>query len=250
MNGLTKETFDAMVKVAQDAQSPKALAVDHPRKAYFQRGDQTEVIDLPPPLRQSKVRNLEGIIDAAQGDAAKKPVVWHDDDGVRLVLDDADRRDVVTLPLTHARPFAILVELESAVKPMDQRRFVRLLRFELGVAAVTVAPWRKLEWSQQKAAQGEIAPGRDRLGSDIQGSVKGASDLPEELLIPVPLYDQLGERSSYPVRCAIDLDVYNEQIVLMPLPGEIQAVIDEHQASIHERLVAALDGVPVYYGSP
>jgi hypothetical protein len=256
MNGLPKETLDRMVALVQAADGAQPMGVEDPRKAWFHVDAHTESVDIPPPLRHSNVASLTAIIELAEAaidgvPMAPRPTVWHSHEGVVLLLDDTDRRDTATFPLSQSRPFAALVDLEAEPRWMQQREFCSFLRFVLGVPAQTVAPWRRLEWTNAKASEGETGPGRDRIGRDIRGAVTaGGAELPEDLIVHVPVYREQGERSAYDVRCSIDVDVFGERIALQPLAGEIETVIDEAQASIRERLDAALDGIPIFYGSP
>lgn len=250
---ISKEALQLLLATGQQAQAPQVLeGIDDPRTQHFALAGQTVAFDVPPPLRRAQVYSLADLIEVAHSPIASRPVMWHGDSAVVLVLDDDDRRDRVTLLLTHPRPWQILAGLEQEPRWLDQRSFVKLLRFELGVPAGTVAPFRRMEWSTTKAAQGEVQPGRDRLGRQINAEVAGAGELPEELVISTSIYDQLGERSPASVRVAIDIDTAGERLSLSPLPGEIQAAIDDHQMGIQDRLKAELGvpACPVYYGTP
>lgn len=249
---LTKDALGLLLETAQQAAEFKLVENHDPRKVVVLHRSAIHAVDVPPPLRRSVVNSLETLIQVAQGEAAEKPVVWHADEFVILVLDDADRRDTVAFPLKHSRQFARLLELDEGAHCMDQRCFVRMLRQTLGVSADLVGPFRRIDWSVHKMAGGQVEHGIDRLGRDIQAQVGQATPLPEEMVLSVPIYDQLGERDQYrSIRCDVEIDVIGERLALVPLAGEIPYAIDAAQEWIHQRLVEDLgDEVPVYYGRP
>lgn len=249
---LTKEALQLLISTGQAAQRPERIDVEDPRRIYYTVQGTPQPFDVPAPVRDSRLNSLADLIEACQElSGSTHAVVWHAPRGVVVILDDDDRRDRLTFSLTFSEPFVRLSELAETPEALDQRGFVRLLRRDLGVDAPTVAPFRRLEWSTVKAAIGETAPGRDRLGRDIQAKVAGAAELPEDLLVTVPVYRECGERGEYAVRCAIDIEPLEERIYFRPLPGEIDTAIDLAQASIHDRLEAGLGtDVPVFYGTP
>ena len=125
-----------------------------------------------------------------------------------------------------------------------------------------VSQFRKLDWTQANQGVGDVQHGNTRLGKEIAAKVLGAADLPDELKISLPVYQQSGERDEYVIRCAVEIDTMNQVFQLLPMPDEIERVLDLAQASIHDRLLTALqpktvgnavtevEPVPVYYGTP
>jgi len=184
-----------------------------------------------------------------------RPVVWHGPAAVVLVIDDADRRDRVAFPLTLSERFACLGRLAREKPWHQQAEFIRLLRIDLLVDPLIVMKFRKLDWDQKTEGSGEVRHGRERLGNAIMAQVQGIEELPEDLDISAPVYQQPGERREYLVRCAVEIDVVNRRFALRPVADEIERVIDLAQADIGCRLESLLhDGqgpdVPIYYGHP
>ncbi len=254
---MSEQALELLLETARAAAHPEQVVTGDPRKLTFIKGAKITEVAMPPPVRKAEVNSLEDLMLATRSDMATKPTIWHSSAGVVLVLNDTDRRDRVSFTLGFSGPFATLVQLASpdATKYFDQRQFLRLLRIDLGAPEPVVAPFRRLDWHTEKSAVGEIGPGRDRLGTDIQGNVAGAGDLPTDILFHVPIYSDLGERGVWPVRCEVELDLRNEKVGLIPQTGEIETAIDAAQGSIHDRLVSGLsvegeEEIPIYYGCP
>jgi len=252
---LDKDALELIQKTAQSAQQAKQLFNNEcrpldARKAYYQVGDRIETIDVPPEPRGHEVGTLDDLIRyAKRSDTDHEPVIWHSAGLVELVLDDADRRDMVTLPLSYSSPFVRITGLARQSKPMPQAELIRLLRVDLNVAPLAIAPWRRLNWSQNKTAIGQVDHGTDRLGNDIQSKVTGTADLPDELVVSVPVYRNPGLRMEQPIRLAIELNTMEETIRVTPLPMEIELAADAVQQHIRERLVAGLgEDFPIFMG--
>ena len=248
------ELIQETAQRAQEATLIPELSGDG-RTAFVQQGEEIKQFAIPPKPRDHQVHSLVDLILYARRQEVKAPVVWHGCQGVVLVIDDADRRDHVSFPLTASKRLLTLQKLADDKPAFDQAKFIRLLRVDLGMDNLkVVAQFRKLDFAFGNEGSGEVRHGSDRLGKTITAKVAGVDELPDELDLPVPVYQQTGERQEYIVRCAIEIDTVNQKFQLVPLPDELERVSDLAQASIHDRLTAALgaiDGqpaIPVYYG--
>jgi len=176
-------------------------------------------------------------------------VLWHGPGRIVLVFDDEDRRDQAFFHLAYSRQYLILKRLAETVTPMDQLNFVRMLRIELNVEQVLIAPFRRLDWRSSEAASGVVERGTDRMGRSIAAECDGVDRLPDELLISLPVYVTPGVDWRVSVRCMLEVDAMAQRMILRPLPGELETA----EAIIHQRIGEALrqaEGIPVYYGSP
>lgn len=256
---ISKEALELAINTAQAAAGPTKLCDDPSKQAvHYLVGDKQITVPLGPAPRDHRVYSLDDLIAFVRDHSGSDWITstWHSRIGVVAVLDDDQRRDYCTLPLTCSVPFEQLRWLDEDVRWLDQRAFVRLLHFALGIDRTFVAPFRRLDWSQQTTGVGEVVHGRDRLGSEISAAVTGAAELPEDLMVRVPVYRESGETDCSIVRCAIMTDPSRRLLNLRPLPGEVDAAIDQHQQSIHERLLAGFTNEEseictlVYYGRP
>ena len=225
------------------------------RNRRYQVGGQIQTVDIPPNPRNHLVYCLDDLISFVEHHADPEghitPAIWHHTDRVVAILDDDDRRERCGFPLEFSEPFQRLRELDVGAHKFRQREFVRFLDLILGVEKALVARFRRLDWRTQIAATGEVAPGRDRLGKEVNATVAGTAELPDDLLVNVPVYREKGETDPRVVRCRIETYPTDEVLTLRPVPGEIDAALDAAQMSIRQHLVEALGpDARIYYGSP
>lgn len=248
------ETVQEIQNKACEAQSAKPLPElsGDGRKMFVQQGNEIKEFSLEPAPRGHFIHSLVDLIVFARREDNKTPIVWHNEQGVWLLADDNDRLDKVVFRLTLSERFSLMGKLRDDKPYLDQRSFVRLLRVELGMDATTVGKFRKLDWMQDGKTQADLQHGADRLGKEINARVSGTDQLPEKLEIMVPVFQQTGERAEYKIRCAIEIDTMNQQLQLVPMPDELERVMDLAQADIHKRLSEGLaeKKIPVYYGAP
>jgi len=249
---LPVETLRLIQETAQRAQQPLPVGITDPRNEHFVIGGEHKIIPIPPADRDHQVGSLQDLINYVVGVVDSQPVIWHAVDGVCLVIDDADRRDRVTFPLTASEQAAAIKSV--AGEPLKQAALIRLLRFQIGADPLLIDKFRRLDWSHSTEGRAEVRHGKESLGKDIEAKVQGVDELPEEIIVEIPLYTQQGERDEYAIRLGIDIDAVNQNFRVSPLPGELQSAIDSHQDSIRSRLGLELAGaevpVPIYYGSP
>lgn len=246
---LTEEALALLIETAQKAKTPQGINTQNPRKIAFALNGDVDTMVVPPDVRRSRVHSLDDLIQAAEQAWATDPVIWHDRCSVVVVLDNGDRRDTVVFELIQSRPFLLLDCHSREIRQLDQRKFCRLLRYDLMVDAALVAPFRRLEWVTGSKSLGETKPSHDRLGKEITASVTGTDELPEEITVNVPVYENVGERGPVSIVCSIETQPENNTIVLRPMPLEMQTAVDEVQQRIHDRLVLAVK-CPVFYGCP
>ena len=243
-----KEALELIQETAQQAQAAQLIDIADVRMAHYQIGSEVKDFEIPPMPRDHAVNSLQDMI--AYVAENKSAVVWHGTDGVIAILDDLDRRDRVTFALAFSQRMETLRKLAKEKPTFDQTKFIRLLRIDLGLDnTAVVAKFRKLDWENGDKARGDVKHGDARLSREVIAKVEGIDQLPEEIRVPVPVYRQAGEREEYEVLCAVEIDARNQTFQLLPLPDEIERVIDLHQADIRSRLDADLT-CPVYYGRP
>lgn len=265
------ETLKLIQATAQQAHAAQRLDVPDPRRTHFVLQGERFEVPINPPLRKHVVYSLEDLIaytlraeGASRTDGSPEgaprtgasPVLWYAQNGMRLILDDADRRDVVLFELEFSIPFKALQTLDREPVSMTQQQFLHLLRVQLGVDKFHVQKFRKLDWETIIRAKGEVDRGRDRLGKEIASQVSGVDDVPEELQVTVPVYRNPGEMEPHTVGCLIELNAANNTIQLVPKPGEVDLAVNAHLAGLRQRLeegLAELEGdrqIPIYYGTP
>jgi hypothetical protein len=261
---LTEGAIKAIQAPVREAeQLTKAVAfidTPDPRSKLLVQSGKHELFSVPPPCRKHFVQSLEDLITYARTCQAD-PVIWHGGGAVTLILDDSDRRDLVVFTLSWSAPWNKLRQIEDQDAPVafTQKELIRLLRFYLKANEVLITAFRRLSFQAIIGGAGDVGKSRESLGRTIEAEVQGAADLPEEIVVRVPIYTNTGEREEYPVRLLLEYDGQAQRILLLPEPGALDQLQEQHQADIHSRLSAALGeddpqdnakAVPIYFGKP
>lgn len=233
--------------------SAKVLDLKDPRTSYVDQGGMLNKFPVPPSLRSHKVESVDDLADAAEKWSGDN-TVWIGADAVRLVLNDADRRDVVTLPLVKSPQFTTLEKL-AATPQLDQQQVIRLLRVNLpGIERrlELLSIIRKIKFRQSTSGEDDIQHGKESLGRAIEAQVTGSGDIPETVIVTGPIYCNPGEREqSYAVGLDLEILPTEQKFRLCPLPDELDRATRDALQSIRERLNEALpDGTAIFFGTP
>jgi hypothetical protein len=252
---ITKDALALLQETAQKAQHAVIHLPPNCREYLVQHCDKLEYREIPPDPRKHQVNSLADLIDYANlaVEEGHKSVIWHDQNGVVLVIDDDDRRDKVTFSLQPSPKFLILQKLEEEKPEFQQRDLIKLLRLELNIDSATIAIFRKLDWSSSTNASGTFDRGKESLGRSVESKVVGSQEIPDVIVIPIPLYTNLHEDQLYSIRCLVEFNAQAGRIQIVPQPDELQYTLHIHQMDIRKRLEAGLEGekpAPVFYGQP
>ena len=258
--------LDAALKyfaeLARKSADPKPLDLKDPRIVSYFIDGKYETNDVPPPARKHQVKSLDEIIrlatrfDDGEDADAPRPVVWYDETGVSLVLDDEGHRfDLITFALETSDVFRKVMELKANSRPFDQRDFIRLLRVDLSGTldpVVLLNKVRTIKFSTTGEATSVKKAQVDSLGKTIRSQVEtDGGDLPEDVMLYVPVFKSFGLRFSVTVKCAVEVFPADGTFKLVPMPDEIERAQHEAIRRIAEKLVEKLPvTVPCYYGKP
>lgn len=179
-------------------------------------------------------------------------VIWYSRGGV-VAIDDKCRRDTVVLPIKHTPQFNTLLGLEKSKAKLDQKRFVLLLRVDLGECLAKTGNFlgliRQLKFVAGKDTGGTVQHGKESISRSTIAEVSGAEAVPEEVTLRVRVFELADDKTSQDVKCAIELDGVTETLSIFPFPGELDRAVQDAERAIGEKLRAAAT-VPVIYGSP
>lgn len=202
---------------------------------------------LPPP-RDHIATCLESLAAAvAVWDA--RSTVWVGHGGITAVLTDDPHIGRVDMLLTRSRQLDALIM--RATESMDQRAFCRFLRLDLDLPPETIAPYRKLTWTAGEHGAGRTTHTKESLGREVYAELTNAGGLSETITVNIPLYDVMGQRDPYAIRCNVDIDTASQTLRLDPAPAEIQKALDAHAKSNAAWLATALgEKADVLLGTP
>lgn len=248
---MLKEALAFLAGQTANALTPQIIDSKDPENLHFAIGGAVQVLPKKPTPRAHEVRTIEALTDfIAAGDAGWR--VWHHDEAVELICDDETRRDKVTMPLEHTDVWKTVASLGDW---MEQARFVRLLRVELHSAlppSVLLEKVRKLRSENSASASGDVQHASRGFGREIGAKVSGESEIPEEVILSVPVYGNPGERQAVAVRCAVEIDAARFMLRLVPMPDELTLALEIVQRDIGKRLSESLPGHDgrILYGRP
>jgi len=255
---ITEGAVVAIQKTAREAESNKdavkILEGPNPRKRLLVVAGKPQEIDVPPAYREHAVYTLQDLVAYAdrefERDQEHRMVLWHNEEGVALILDDADRRDRVALELAFSAAWEKLQKIaDVGTAWLTQREFIRLLKNEFAVSEGTIVKFRKIDFRVMQSAQAQMERGRESLGKAIEAEAhSGGQELPEEIRVEVPIYVTAGEQERYSVRLLLDYDPQAAKIGLTVEADCLDRCCQSHQASIDSRLNENAGDVPVYYG--
>lgn len=254
---MIKEALDLLFTKANeqaDARSAKKLDfLSDPLVTRFEFGRQIVEHNVAPPLRWHFVDSVLDLCVAANK-WATNGTVWLGEDEVVLIVDDADRRERVTLPLVKSHVFQAVEELENT--PFrDQPSLIRLLRREFRKspqATTLLASIRQIKFRRGESGHSDLQHGNESMGRTIEEEVTGAADILDELMLPLSVYANPGERETVvSVAFTLDIDVQGKRFAVKPQPDEVSMAVGLALASIRKAIVAGgPKDIPVMYGRP
>ena len=212
---------------------------------------------LPDVPRNHTVHTIDDFVRACRRWRTEDSVIFHGENAAVFVLDDADCRAKLTLPLPWSDLFLRVLELRQA-QPLDQRDFLRTLRHDLAGACspALVAAIQKIEVVSSGNQRTEINPGRERGTMEFAADLASSGEIPELVTLSVPVYSIQGLDSPCPIRCSLDytLPPRPVQFVLRPRPDETMRAVDSAQSVLHGLLQSAFDGeeeegIDVFFGT-
>lgn len=244
------EAIRVLFAKQQQAEQPIVTEIDGvDTKVWLSHNGALREVTIPTPRINGTVRSLTALCDSCLPSTA----VYHQHTRIDAVLDLAERRDHVRMPLEESRQFETLGAWRAHTHKMDPKGAVHALRFELGLEPThpLIAALRVVDFSRSGVGKHVVEHGKESLGRSVETAVQKADQFPTEVTVNVPIYSGLALKllSAQGIVCGIELHPENEAISLCPLPDELETAIDRAQLAIGEHLKDKLEG-PVYYGAP
>lgn len=238
---------DGKVALLKPGQEP-----DHVYLMVGQSGKVERVVADAKP-RAHRLVTLEQVVAfVTKKGTAEASVVWYDRSGVIVIVDDATRRDRADLTLTLTPQIQLLIALEKG-RQFTQREFRRLLRVELAGCRVddVLLNWvSSVKFNDSRTAGGVIKQGRESLGREIeQAAVSDAGEPPEIMRLSVRVFDDPSLRETWPIECAVEIDLDNQVFQLIPLPLQLHNAIENEVGAIGKLLQEAVK-CPAFRGKP
>lgn len=233
------------------------------REAFFVHNGTATPIGLPPALRQHEVCELDELCRyvkdriATPGDDPKSIVVWHGRDEVVVILDDADRRDRVTLGLAKTNAWEWVEACDHTRPRLDAKEFLTLLKTTLDecVDPAALHDWqvalRNVRLTRKVASEQTTERGLEKLGREIQNECAGADAVPQVLMVSAAVYRNCGEVDVVAdVTFDVSIDFDAGKFVLNPIGDRIANAVDACQHGIGEYVREKTGLQSVFHGTP
>jgi len=181
-------------------------------------------------------------------------VLWYDDTGVIVVVDDATRRDTAELKFTLTEPFERIAAIAENDESFDQRAFRRLLRVTFAGCTPNdlLLNWiSDCKFGTVANAAGTIVKNRESFGKDINQAVesKDNTPCPDDITLSLRIFDDPLLRETRTVNCDVEVLVAEQKFKLTPFPLEIINAVNAELANI-EGILAGEVECPVFRGRP
>ncbi len=212
-----------------------------------------ELITLDPQPRKHSLASLDEAIAFINKKATEDSAVWFDLSGVVVVLDDATRRDIATLPLKLTPVMQLLARIEADGDRYDQKDFRRLLRVDLASARKDdkLLNWvSNAKFNTSTSVGGVVTSSKESLGRDIDdAALSSAGEFPEEIGLEVRVFDDASLKETWGVKCAVELFLRESEFTLTPYPLELHNAIESEVFVIGKKLRESVK-VPCFRGRP
>jgi uncharacterized protein YdaT len=253
------EKVEQMAQAELEPKAPVSSTVPGLRNKVYttDRSGTTKEFTTDPLPRLHTLADLSDMVAAAKlmSDSA---IIWIGDKQVVAILDDSEyRENRLIFPLAVSKPMEwVQTHCASRVVFFNQSQFIQALRTDLARALdgnPLLGHVRAMRFSSNSSAEATITQGRESMGRQIERTATGAGELPEKVIVAVPVYDQL-PKPLYPIECALVVDTVNEKFGLQALPGEVLNAYQQAQAQLRTLIVQAQaehqTDFPVYAGTP
>lgn len=192
--------------------------------------------------------------DSANTDLPE-PEIWISESKIVALFDHAAYREQrCRLDLKLSQTFIAIMGLESE-SWMDQKAFVRFLRFKLGSAipaSVLLEKVRRLKFSTANEISGSVRKTEESLGRSITHSIEAETDLPDHVVAKCCVYSTPGTAFETSILLDVEVDPATGRLRLCPAPDAIANAVAFATAKIKADLSQSFnDGeVYLYIGDP
>lgn len=253
--------INAIVQLAKSAGSQILDTKQEPEGTYYLRQGDGHLVktkaDVAP--RRHHVQDIDTIVQLANRFKSTASV-WHNFDGVTVLVDDDRRNESAKLLLKPSKQLETLAKFDGdgwKSHAMTQQELILLLRTtfaKCGASAGLLAVIRKLRFRSAVESSGEIKHTRSSVGKQVEQQVTGDADLPETVIFDIPVYES-GFNVCAKIELALELNLAGERFHLIPLPGQIAAARETASKAMDQLLMEDIgkDGAVhdrIYRGQP
>lgn len=265
---MLQELFNAIEKSAIDGATPHPVKVELPNgitRVYLRGVSGFESEDhVAIPDRQHVLGSVDQIgpfVEYHTASRAAHPVVWFNDLGVVVVLDDrgeegdgepSRRNNTASLSFHATDEFTLVSEMAKESEPdfVTARNMIRLLRRKL---------WDAFESESKRDTLIKLLrtvrfddDEQEKLGTvkrSVTSTADGEGEFPPHVILNLRPFDDPALKQGFPVKCHFEVDPDSKSFALIPIPSELKRASDDALQSLQERLVGSVT-CPCFRGSP
>lgn len=256
---MLKEFVEELARQAVAGQGPSFKEYD-PTKNYVIRDPAADggfqFLGGDPSYRQHKAEDLETIASFYDR-YSEGAAVWYSRNGITLLIDDADRKDQVSIAMQWSDQIKKLMDLEKAKPLIDQKATLHMLRTVFTpnafVSCDLIQLLRKVKFTANSESNSEVARGKSSVGRALAVEASFVDQIPEQVTFTVPVFFNSFARRTQDVICAVEIWEAEQKLQIFPLPGEVEKAFAAAEASICQSIMDLLAGhedARVYYGRP
>jgi len=253
-----REAMTWLAELKSTSLEPLKLVDREDRKVYMARDGVLHDVPIPAAPARHEVYTLEDFAIAVNRWGGERSCVFHSEPRVVLVIDDKDRRELVSMPIRTTQVWDRVLKLKDDT--FDQRGFLRLLRFELAsiIPSPLVAAIQKIEVVTSGNQRSEMAPGRERGTREFAADLANSGEIPDRVTCMVPVYLVDGLNAAVPITFALEYTLPPGPVsfIFRPMPDEIERTRLHLQGVLHGLLCRLLqddgdgDSMDVMFGVP
>ena len=191
------EAIDRLIQAGADVADATHKASDrvtfekdpHDDRVYFSIHDGKLDERIVPNFRRHKVADLDSLVAAVsrfgnKTDDGPESTLWIADSGISFLVDDSDRRDRVSMPLSMSTARAAIVK-SIINQNVAQKQLVWLLRTDLRFAITKeelLDKVKSIKWSRNSDGESQVdLLGKESLRNDTVSRIEGTGELPEQV---------------------------------------------------------------------
>jgi hypothetical protein len=246
--------LEANVKQAQNVQP--IITSDYTTDRFSIAGEVHE-FDVPPPARAHAFNDLDDLLAFVDGyplSESDEPavVIWFSAGRIVAVLDNESyRRNTAHMNI---EPTDEWTTVENLKEWLDQKAFIRLLRFDLGSVlppSALLDKVRKIRFENGVVTSQVTQKDRESMGREITSRLTAETELPEEILVSLqPAVIPGLEAREYVIRLVLEVDSARGMFRLLPAPGELERAERQWVRHLGRHMRETLPNIPVYNGRP
>lgn len=225
-----------------------------PATVFVRNGDQLATHAAPPTYRKHDLAGFADLVAALKDkEMAGSPEVYVGADKVVAYLSRTDRREVVSVQLIESKRLKLCAALQAQPVKFQPKDAVKMLRLDFhgGQHDHITQALSRVDFTRTSAGHTNVAHGRESLGKSVEAVVQQAQDVPQKFNLSVPMWTTSGfTRYGVTVEFGVFLDLEGQTVELRVLSDEVERVRNLALAAVVKDLQDALEGVPVFLGTP